>query len=416
MKLEALFVFLALLSFGLSACQNSSPTNASGPQATPTPTLSPVSTPDIVISRSVVGVTATPNYGGSVTYSVSVCNDGVSFGAPTSIMDVISDTDVIPGSDFQFVCWGWNGIIPYSNSTQFDQTHPFASWYGSTGVFTFQSVPSGCTTLLAVYQNSNWAQDNCQTFIHETWASLSIGTSIISEPETITAPCPSATLSPTPTLTSTVTDTPLYSYTPTPTPSETSTFTETDTFTSTGTPTDTPTATDTFTPCPNATQVGDTAPGASAVTLVVVNTYAQKYDVLQPATLKRIWIQPTQYAMFRFGLYSNSPGGDWPQDLLYSSSVTLSAGLGEVDLPDIPLASGTYWLAIAPNGYSTGFQAASGSTVLQAHHNLSLPCRWTNCSSYSCSLAPTPTPNTSCPSPTPGVATGQILLYGEVCP
>jgi hypothetical protein len=393
--------FLVLLALGLSACQNSSPTNTSGDQPTPTPTPSPVSTPDIVISRSVVGVTATPDYGGSVTYSLSICNDSVSISSPTSIIDSFS------GTDFQMVCWGWNGIIPYSHPSGLDATHPFTDVGQSGGNFTFYSVPSGCATIFAVYQNPNWASDTCQSFVHSSFAYISGSGAIsfIAAPETILAPCPSATLSPTPTFTPTETETPLYSYTPT------------ETFTPTGTPTDTPTATDTFTPCPNATQVGDMVPGASAVTLTLFNTYAQQYDVPQPGTLKKIWLQPDRVAFARLGIYSNSSGGNWPQDLIYASgSVTLSSGLNAVTVPDIYLGAGTYWIALWINGYSTGYQAASGSTALQVSKNLLFPCHWADCSTYSCSMVPTPTPNPSCLSPSPGVAANQILLYADICP
>jgi hypothetical protein len=265
---KVLFLGLALL-FGMSACNNSSsPSDPDSDEPTPTPSLSPVPTATATRTATrtpTIGITfnvqmlanlysGAVTYGGSVTYidptlpvtcTIVACNYDLPINAPISVFSLFT------GSAYQLEAWGWNGIMPYTNSSRVAAADPYIMSYGTGGIATFQEGLDGCVTISSVYRNMDIPNSACQTFISRNGAYLPVGQPTTA-PITVIVPC----VSPVPTFTATLTPVESSTFTPTASPIETSTPTDspTPTLSSTSTPeetlTTTPTETSTVTPDP----------------------------------------------------------------------------------------------------------------------------------------------------------------------
>lgn len=167
-------------------------------------------------------------------------------------------------------------------------------------------------------------------------------------------PTDTPTLSPTSTPTSTPTETP--SLSPTSTPTETPTGTPSDTSTATDSPTDSPTSTPTDSP--TATE---TAVCVATRSFGVLNNpngslfggafVASAFDLAETATIMAVWAWYSDNGIQgRAGIYSD--GGSAPGNLITASSVVpVGGGWKRMDVPDVTLPPGRYYLAAQSTQY-----------------------------------------------------------------
>jgi len=209
------------------------------------------------------------------------------------------------------------------------------------------------------------------------------------------APVPTATDTATPNVCLTISCTPTFTATGTFTPTLTSTATPT--LTETAPPTSTPTVTSTFTATLTPTQTYCTGMGSFGSSLTqniggsaAGHTFAYQFALGTAGTVVRMnacFYEGTTGV--RVGIYNNTL--DYPGTrLTYSTTpVNVTAGWNSIDIPDVALPIGTYWLAITADtnmSYYIAWTSATptpGQQVLTAvAANTQLPATFPAGSSY----------------------------------
>ncbi len=188
--------------------------------------------------------------------------------------------------------------------------------------------------------------------------------------------CPDVTVTPTASTAWTWTPTDIPTSTPTITPTDsptgtaplTQTATDTPTCACTGgTPTLSPTVTWTPTPltCTQASVWGDAVTAASPVSLFAGNTSCQKYALAQDSVVSRIYFDVVSYlptASMAAGIYAD--GGSYPGDLVWSSAFQpVTTGWNSIDVSQVQLGTGNFWLALATDQFVMLATAANSTSV-----------------------------------------------------